>query len=188
MSSLWLRSHESLADSLSLFAASLKRLRAAQPVDLAEVTKQLQAAHEACQNLRSQVSSTLPGATWQTREEYEELLVRIEGVLAARSRLMALAEELERGRIVHRRAIRVDQVNQLREQAITELKYHAELGTEPPVLPGPDADLWIEWACSLKEPEDSAALEALHKGFARLDNLVADLEPGMWVVNTPSTV
>ena len=188
MNSLWPQSHQSLADALSLFATSLKRLKAAQPVDLAEVTQQLKSAEEACRNLRSLVSSTLPGATWQTREEYEELLVRIEAVIEARSRLMALAQDLERGRIVHRRAVRADQVNELREQAITELKYYAELGNEPPVLPGPDPELWIEWACSLKEPEDSAALASLHKGFPRLDVFIAELEPGMWVVGTPYTV
>ena len=187
MSSLWPHSHESLTDSLSLFATSLRRLKAAQPVDLAEVTQQLQASVVACRNLRSLVSSALPAATWRTREEYEALTVRIERVLAVRSRLIELAQELERGRIAHRRAVRAGQVTEMREQAITELKYLAELGTEPPVLPGPDPELWIEWACSLKEPEDSAALEALHKGFPRLDVFVAELEPGMWV-STLSTV
>jgi hypothetical protein len=188
MSSLWPHSHESLADSLSLFAASLKRLKAVQPVDSAEVTQQFLAAEEACQNLRSLVGSALPGSTWRTREEYEALLVRIEGILGARSRLMALVQELEGGRIMHRRAMRVDQLNQLRAQAIMELRSHAESEGEPPILSGPEVEKWIDWACSLKEPEDSAALEALHTGFPRLDAFVADLEPGMWVVNTPSTV
>jgi hypothetical protein len=185
---LWPESHKTLASCLSLYAASLTRLKAAQPVDLEEVSQQLEAAAEASRNLRSLVNSTLAGAEWRTRDQYDALLVRIEGVLATRSRLMALAEALECGSIVHRRAVRVEQVNQLRLDAINELKCHADSRTDPPWLPGPEPEAWVEWACSLKEPEDSAALETLRKGFRRVDDFVTDLEPGMWVANKERTV
>jgi TonB family protein len=102
-----------------------------------------------------------------------------------RSRLLALAIELESGSIVHHRALRVRQLNQLREQAISELRSHAD--TEPtPQLPGPEADQWIKWVCSLKEPENAEALQALRGGFARLDDFVASLEHDMWVAGPSS--
>jgi hypothetical protein len=48
------------------------------------------------------------------------------------------------------------------------------------ILPGPEADQWIEWACGLHEPADSVFLQALANRFPRLDDFVANLEPGMW--------
>ena len=188
MGTLWPHSQESLVNSLSLLSESLGRLKAAQPIDIWEVTEHLQTAAESVRNLRSLVTSALSAASWDNREEFEALLARIESVVEVRTRLLALATELERGSIVHRRALRIGQTNQLREHAIAELRSHAESRTVPPDLPGPEAGQWIEWACGLKEPEDAKAIEALRGGFCRLDDFVTDLEPGMWVVKTKSTV
>ena len=73
-------------------------------------------------------------------------------------------------------------MNQLRDQAINELRSQAE-GT-PPILPGPEADRWVEWACGLQEPEDADSLETLRNTFGHLDDFIANLEPGMWVTKT----
>ena len=97
-----------------------------------------------------------------------------------RSRLLALATELERGSIVHHRVLRVNELNYLRDQAIKELRSQAKLPSGPKTLPGPEADQWIEWACALREPQDAEALQTLRKGFARLDDFIANLEPNMW--------
>src|SRR5208283_2932485 len=102
-----------------------------------------------------------------------------------RSRLLALATELERGSIVHRRAHRLSELNQLRDQAVNELRSQA--GLNPQTLPGPDADQWIEWACSLKEPQDAESLQILRDGFAHLDDFVANLESSMWIAPGPPT-
>jgi hypothetical protein len=188
MSKLWPHTHETLDNSLLIYAESLRKLKAAQPVDIEQVAKQLQNAVDAARNLRSLVSSVLPEASWQSREEFDALVLRAHKILEDRARLSALATELGRGSIVHRRAVRVDQLNQLREQAIIELCSHAESQGEPPSLPGPDASQWLEWACGLTEPEDTEALKALRTGFGRLDDFVTELEPGMWVVKTESVV
>jgi len=174
----------SLDDSLSLPFASLEALKAVKSVDVEGIIKQLSVAAESNRNLRSLVASVLPEAAWQSREELDALLAEIPNISAARSRLLGLAMELECGSIVHRRAVRVEELNQLRQQAIIELESQAELGKQPSVLPGPEADHWIEWACGLKEPEDAASLQALRTGFAILDDFVANLEPGMWVAKT----
>jgi len=186
MSSSWTSDLALLDGSLTLPCESLEELNALQTVDVTAVVKQLTIATEAVHRLRSSLMEVLPEAAWQTREELEVLLARAERIVTARSRLLALATELEGGNIVHRRGHRVDQVNRLRAQAITELRSLAE-SAEPPILSGPEVEGWVDWACSLKEPDDSAALETLHKGFARLDAFVTDLEPGMWVPKSRST-
>lgn len=178
----------SLDNSLALLSDSLGRLKAAQSVDVREVNDQLVMASEAVGALRSLVTSVLPEATWQNREDLNALLAQVDRIMGARSRLVALATELQRGAIVHRRAVRVTQMNQLREQAINELQSHAKAAGIPPTVPGPEAEHWIEWACALKEPEDAEALQTLRNGFVHLDNFVASLEPHMWVVEVATSV
>ena len=120
--------------------------------------------------------------------QLDALLARIEKISNARDRFLALATELERGSIVHRRAVRANLLNQLRDQAVNDLRLQADAKDEPLVLPGPEASRWIEWACALKEPEDSEVLQSLRRGFASLDNFIANLEPGMWLVKAESVV
>ena len=50
------------------------------------------------------------------------------------------------------------------------------------MLPGPEPDEWLEWACGLQEPDDTESLQTLRREFARLDDFVANLEPNMWVI------
>src|SRR5215472_5030897 len=188
MSSTWLRDRASLDDSIALLNESVGKLHAAQPIDIPEIARQLGAAADSIRNLQAFVSSEAPEASWQNRDELDALLDKVQQTLDARaieqlrSRLLDLAAELERGTILHRRELRVEQVNQLREQAIDELLDHAGAEGAPPPLPGPDAPGWVEWASELKEPEDTESLQMLRNGFARLDDFVANLEPGMWVV------
>jgi hypothetical protein len=194
MRSLWHSTVASLDDSLALFGESLGKLKVAKSVDISEVTEQLKTAREAARNLRALVLSELPGASWQNREELDALLEKIQKRLEARaleqlrSRLLALATELERGSIVHRRALRVNQLNQLRGQAINELRSQAESEGAPPTLPGPEADQWITWACGLKDPEDGGSIQTLRNGFTDLDDFVVNLEPNMWIAARSPTL
>ncbi len=194
MISLWPSTIASLNDSLALLYESVGELEAAKPVDIPEVVEQLKMAAEAARNLRALVLSELPDATWENRDELDTLLEQIEKRVEARaleqkrSRLLALAAELERGSIVHRRAVRVEQLSQLRDQAISELRSQASSEKGPQVLPGPEADEWIEWACRLQEPEDSEHLQALRTRFAHLDDFVANLEPNMWTAKKETPV
>ncbi len=194
MISLWPSTISSLNDNLSLLSESVDKLRAAKSVDLADVIEELKMAAESSRNLRALILAELPDASWQNKHELDALLEKIERRVEARNieqlrnRLLGLAAELERGSIVHRRAVRVNQLNQLREQAIVELKAQAGVKGAPTTLPGPEADEWLDWACCLKEPEDAASLQALRDGFAHLDEFVANLEPDMWVIKTETTV
>ena len=194
MSSLWPSTITSLKDTLTLLGESVEKLKAAKPVDIAEVIEELKMAAESARNLRALVLAELPEAAWQSRRELDALLETIEKRVEARrieqlrKRLLGLAAELERGSIVHRRAVRVNQLNQLRNQAINELQAQAAVKGTPQPLPGPDSDEWLEWACGLKEPDDAESLQTIRNGFAHLDEFVANLEPDMWVVKTETAV
>jgi hypothetical protein len=187
MSSLCSSALASLDDSLALLWESLEKLKAAKAVDIAEVIEQLKMTAECARVVRELVWSELPETSWQNREELDALIEKIQKSLAARtleqlrSRLLALATELERGNIVHRRAHRLNELNQLRDQAINELRTQAGLEGAPQTLPGPQADQWIQWAWGLKEPQDAEPLQILRNGFAHLDDFVANLEPNMWI-------
>lgn len=134
MSSLWPPARASLDGSFAVLREIVEELKAAKSVDIAEVVEQLAVAAESSRDLRALVSSELPGSSWQTREQLDALLKTIRerkeerATEQLRSRLLALATELERGTIVHRRAVRIEQVNQLRDQAIQELRSQAAPG------------------------------------------------------------
>jgi periplasmic protein TonB len=184
----------SLDEPLALLYESLAKLKAAQTVDVGGVVEQLKMAAESARNVRELVLSELPEASWQNREELDALLEKIQKILDARaleqlrSRMLALATELERGTIVHRRAHRLGELNQLRDHAVNELRSQAGLDGALRTLPGPQADQWIEWACSLKEPQDAESLQTLRDGFAHLDDFVANLEPNMWIGTATPTL
>jgi hypothetical protein len=55
---------------------SLRRLEAAESVDVAEMIRQLETAAESSRKLRTLVSSELPGASWTNREELDEIIER----------------------------------------------------------------------------------------------------------------
>ena len=187
MISLWPSTINSLNDSLSALHSSLGKIKAAKSVDISEVIDQLKAAAESSRNLRALVLAELPEASWQNREELDAIVEEISKRIEARNleqkrfRLTGLAATLERGTIVHRRSVRQNQLQQLRDQAVKELRSQAAL-PNPPTMPGPESDEWIDWACKLKEPEDAEALQTLRNGFARLDEFIANLEPEMWTV------
>lgn len=187
MISLWPSTINSLNDSLATLHGSLGKIKAAKSVDLSEVIEQLKAAAESSRNLRALVLAELPEASWQNRDELDAIVEEISKRIEARNleqrrfKLTGLASQLERGTIVHRRSVRQNQLQQLRDQAVKELRTQAAL-PNPPTMPGPEADEWIDWACKLKEPEDAESLQNLRNGFARLDEFIANLEPEMWTV------
>jgi periplasmic protein TonB len=180
MSSMWASALASLDDSLAALDLSLHQLEAARPIEFPQVVERLKTALESSERLRVIVLSKSPDTEWDNRDELDMLLEDIE-LEHRRSQLRALADELEHGNIVHRRAARVAQLTELRTQAMEELRSLAGGQKAPPQLPGPEPERWIDWACNLKEPEDTAALQDLRAGFACLDEFVASLEPGMWV-------
>jgi len=66
----------SLDDSLAVAYESLRRLEAAESIDIVEMIRQLETAAESSRKLRTLVSSELPGASWTNREELDEIIER----------------------------------------------------------------------------------------------------------------
>jgi protein TonB len=185
MSSISQEARARLDDSLVLPVECCGILKAGRSIELKEVAVQLKLATDAAEKLRSFVLSERPNASWKNRQELDAILESIDKeirVRTLRSQLLDLAAELERGRVVHRRAARVEQLNQYRDQAIKELRTKAGAKAVPALLPGPAADQWFDWACALEEPGDGKALETLRSSFPALDDFVSHLEPGMWQV------
>ena len=183
MSSMSQETRTRLDDSLALPFESWDGLKAAKQIDLKEVINQVKIAAESAEKLRNFVSVELPDAKWQTRQELDALLETIDKEIHARSlraQLLNLSVELERGKLVHRRAARVEQMNQYRGDAVKELRAKAAVKGTPAQLPGPAAEHWIDWACGLEEPGDAQALGILRGSFPALDAFVSHLEPGMW--------
>lgn len=187
MSSAWHSDLVSLDNSLAVLYGIVGKLRSANSVDMPQVIQQLENAAECGGRLQSFVASELPDANWESRTDFDALLETVQNKIEARaveqlrSRLFALATELEHGKLSHRRALRLAQLNQLREQAINELLDHAGSQGAPVILPGPEPEQWIGWACELKDPEDAEAISVLRTRFPHLDEFVANLGPEMWV-------
>ena len=78
MSTLWPSALASLDDSSALLGESLQKLKAAESVDTADVIEQFKTAAESARNLRALVLSELPEASWQSREELDALLQKIQ--------------------------------------------------------------------------------------------------------------
>ena len=74
MSLLCPSSLTSLDDSLALADESLRKLEAAEPIDLTEVIHQFQEAERAAGRVRALMSSQHPHASWENRAELEALI------------------------------------------------------------------------------------------------------------------
>ena len=74
MSSLSPSALASLDDSLALAYEYLRKLEAAESVDVGEMIRQIETAAESAQKLRALVSSELPEASWENREELDALI------------------------------------------------------------------------------------------------------------------
>jgi hypothetical protein len=74
MSSLCPSALASLDNSLAPAYESLRKLEAAESVDLTEIIRQFEDAQSAARQLRAAVSSEHPRASWGDREELEALI------------------------------------------------------------------------------------------------------------------
>ena len=66
----------SLDESLAKAYESLRQLEAANSIDIEGTINELKAAAKSARELRVMVSSELPNASWENREELDALIVR----------------------------------------------------------------------------------------------------------------
>ncbi len=63
-----------LDDSLAVAYESLRKLEVAESIDVAEIIRQVEAAAASAHRVRTLVSSELPYASWDNREELDALI------------------------------------------------------------------------------------------------------------------
>ncbi len=76
MTSMWPCAVASLDEALASLRENVRKLASAQSTDIAEMLEQLQAAAESARLVRELVSTHLPDASWQNREELDALMAR----------------------------------------------------------------------------------------------------------------
>lgn len=169
----------SLSEQAKACHEKIDLAEAGQSFNRAEVLAEVGKLLDACQNLRDAILSEDGGASWTSKSELSALVRRLDDVAARRRRYLDLAQVLAAGTITHRRErTRLERIA-LRDKAVAELMETSEQPA-PPDLPGPAAESWLEWACSLEDDTNEIELHKLKNGFPRLDDFVRQLEIDWW--------
>jgi hypothetical protein len=95
--------------------------------------------------------------------------------------LLALANELDAGRVKHRLDARTSALNTLRLEAAKQLRTEAALPQQLKELPGPKASEWLHWACSLHDTKDASVLTTLSRDFAAVERFTNAIEESYWM-------
>ena len=170
---------KSLSEQAKLCHEKIDQLEAAQSLNRGEVLGEVGKLLDACQHLRDAILSEDNTASWKTKSELSALVSRLDDAAAKRRSYLELAQFLAIGTISHRRERTRQERLALRDAAVNELMEISERQT-PPELPGPEAENWLEWACSLEDETNDAELQQLKNGFPRLDDFVRQLEIDWW--------
>jgi len=170
---------KSLSEQAKLCHEKIDQLEAAQSLNRGEVLGEVGKLLDACQHLRDAILSEDNTASWKTKSELSALVSRLDDAAAKRRSYLELAQFLATGTISHRRERTRQERLALRDAAVNELMEISERQT-PPELPGPEAENWLEWACSLEDETNDAELQQLKNGFPRLDDFVRQLEIDWW--------
>jgi hypothetical protein len=176
---------QNLSQKAKLWHDRIDLIEAGQPINRAELMADFGGLLDLCQNLRDAILSEDSGAQWTTKDRLNALVVRLDGVAAARARYLDLAHVLSSGTVVHHRErTRLERL-ELRDAAVAELM---EISAQamPPELPGPGADGWLHWACGLEDEENDPALLQLQRHFPRVDDFVRQLDIKTWQVGAPT--
>jgi len=170
---------KSLAGQAEICHEKIDQLEAAQSLNRGEIIGEVGKLLDLCQNLRDAILSEDSTATWKSKAELTELVSRLDDAAAKRRSYLELAQWLATGTISHRRERTRQERLALRDAAVAELMEISERQT-PPELPGPEAENWLGWACSLEDQTNDAELQQLKSGFPRLDDFVRQLEIDWW--------
>ena len=131
-----------------------------------------------------------PDADWKGRRVPDLMIDELEIADARRNqqrraKLLALANELDAGRVKHRLDARTSALNTLRLEAVKQLRKEAALPQQLKELPGPKASEWLHWACSLHDRKDASVLTTLSRDFAAVERFTREIEVIYWMSGQP---
>ncbi|MDR3741790.1 MAG: hypothetical protein P4L40_22450 [Terracidiphilus sp.] len=170
---------QNLTTQASEWRERIDQLEAGHVVDRGAALAALMRLLDLSQNLRDAILSEDSTAAWRTKEELHTLVSRLDDAAAKRRKILDLAARLTAGTVTHRRQRTREERLAERDAAVRELM-EKSAQTQTPDLPGPVADKWLEWACSLDDQTAGEVLKALNREFPRLDDFVRQLEIEMW--------
>ncbi len=187
MSSPLFSALEKLDDSLQNVQSQVERLRAGLEVSDDQLLRTLSDAHQNALTIRDLVQAERPAAKWNDRNALENLMLDLEQEAQnrlneqRRSKLLDLATELDSGMVRHRFEARAASLNNLRIEAVRELRLAAARPEQPRELPGPEASQWLHWACNLLEENDATVFTELRTDFPALEEFAVEMEESYWV-------
>lgn len=173
-----------LEESLQSIQAQSGRLRAGGKPNVEQLHQSLLDAYEQAVALSDLIRVQLPRVSKVTHGSLLQLMQEFKSLRQTqrhRLRLLALATELQAGRVQHHRLRRTEALNELRLQAVRELLELATAQFLEEVLPGPKASNWLHWARGLQENADAAILQILRRDFPALEEFIAEIDERSWV-------
>ena len=177
---------QSLATQASEWRERIDQLEAGQVVDRGAALASLMRLLDLSQNLRDAVLSEDSSAIWRSKDELHGLVARLDDAAVKRQKILDLAARLTAGTVTHRRERTREERLAERDAAVRELM-EKSAQSHAPELPGPMADKWLEWACSLDDTTAGEVLASLNREFPRLDDFVRQLEIEMWHDGEPAS-
>jgi TonB family protein len=176
-----------LDGSLQAVQSQIESLRAGLEVNDSQLSYGLADARQNAVIVRDLIRAERSDASWNDRGTLEHLIHELE--IAAyerfneqrRMKLLQLGDEFDAGAVRHRSEARTAALNNLRQEAIHELRAQAAIPEQEKELPGPDASQWLHWACNLQEEKDADALASLRTDFPALDHFAGEMEESYWM-------
>jgi hypothetical protein len=187
MSSPLFSALEKLDDSLQNVQTQVEWLRAGLEVSDDQLLGSLSDAHQNALMVRDLVHAERPTANWNDRSALEQLMHDLEKEAQIkldeqrRSKLLELADELDAGSVKHRFEARAASLNNLRMDAVRELRLAAARPEQEKEIPGPEAGQWLHWACNLLEENDATVFTELRTDFPALEEFAVEMEESYWV-------
>ena len=173
--------------SLRALESQLDSLGAGVFIPEEKIIETFQAVCRDATTLRERIKVERPGAQWKDRAGLDRLVQELQAAADARrnqrrrDRLLALANELDAGRVKHRFEARTSILNEWRSLAVDELRAQAALPEQTKELPGPDVRQWLLWAFDLEDDRDAEVLAYLRAEFPIVEHFTCEMDGSYWV-------
>lgn len=173
-----------LDDSLQTIQTQIERLGRGLNADEDQLFRALADTCRYATVLSDLISVQLPNVNGVDREALDRLIYELKALGRSQRRrvkLLNLAMELDAGRVHHHRVNRTQALNELRLDAVRELRELISRPAQDKDIPGPGVSKWLNWACNLHEDEHAEVLRSLRRDFPEVEDFIAAMDVGYWV-------